>query len=97
VTARLLEPAPSELTLELSFRSSLANASHTIAPGSTEARFEIRIPEPRLWTLEDPYLYDVDATATLGEEWFKLREYRHHARAFALLLGLVASDDEAFG
>ena len=62
VTARLLEPAPSTLTLDIRFRNGVAPVTHTIAQDSTEVRFDIPIPAARLWSLDDPYLYELDAT-----------------------------------
>ncbi len=62
VTARLLDPAPSTLTLDVRFRNGVAPAAATIAQGSTEVRFDIPIPAARLWSLDDPYLYELDAT-----------------------------------
>ena len=57
VTARLLEPAPSTLTLDVRFHNGVAPAAATIAQGSTEVRFDIPIPAARPWSLDDPYLY----------------------------------------
>ena len=65
VEARLLEPAPRALTFALAFRdTSVHTVSHGIARGATTVRFDVPVPRARLWSPEDPYLYE--ATATLG-------------------------------
>ncbi len=65
VRAMLAEPAPSALTLGLQFeRGALAQPSlrQTIPAGAQEHTFEVSLPNARLWTLDDPYLYQVEAT-----------------------------------
>jgi len=68
VEARLLEPAPRPLTLALTFRDSAVRpvrpVRQPVARGAQTVRFTVPVPNARLWTLEDPHLYDV--TATLG-------------------------------
>lgn len=65
VEARLLEPAPRPLTLALTFRdSSVRPVRQPVARGAQTVRFTVPVPNARLWSPEDPYLYDV--TATLG-------------------------------
>ena len=67
VEARLLEPAPRALTLRLAFRDTTVRpVTHPVARGADRVRFEVAMPDARLWSLEDPYLYEV--TATLGAE-----------------------------
>ena len=66
VTARLLDPALSTRTLNVRFPNAVASAPQTFARGSTEARFDIPIRDVRLWSLDHPYLYEVDATITGG-------------------------------
>jgi hypothetical protein len=62
VEARLLEPAPSDLTLRLTFRTGgLPEATHRVPRGAREARFDVPVPGARLWSLDDPFLYDVIA------------------------------------
>ena len=68
VEARLLAPAPRDLTLTLAFRNderARPTVSHTIRRGARVARFDVAVPNARLWSLDDPYLYEV--TATLGD------------------------------
>jgi hypothetical protein len=65
VEARLLEPAPRPLTLALTFRDpSVRPVRQAVASGAQTVRFAVPIPNARLWSLEDPHLYEV--TATLG-------------------------------
>jgi hypothetical protein len=73
VEARLLEPAPQAMTLRIAFRSdtmSQGNAAlpsavvQHIARGSSSVRFDIAVPSARLWSPDDPYLYQVAATLT---------------------------------
>jgi hypothetical protein len=65
VTARLLEPAKARLTLTLSFAdSAVGDVVHRIPRGADSLRFEVPIPSPHLWSLDDPYLYEVQAKLT---------------------------------
>jgi hypothetical protein len=65
VEARLLEPAPRPLTLALAFRDTAVRAvRQPVARGAQTVRFDVPVPNARLWQPEDPYLYEV--TATLG-------------------------------
>ena len=62
VEARLLDAAPQDLTLRLAFQTGgVAAVEHKIPRGETGVRFEVAIPGPRLWSLEDPFLYEVEA------------------------------------
>lgn len=63
VEAYLLEPAPEELTLTLQFPGTdLPVHTQRVPRGAESVRFDVAIPEPRLWSLEDPHLYQVRAT-----------------------------------
>ena len=65
VEAKLLEPAPRALTFALAFRdTSVRPVSRPVARGADRVTFTIPVPRARLWSPEDPYLYE--ATATLG-------------------------------
>jgi hypothetical protein len=62
VDARLLEAAAQDLTLRLAFKSgSVAAVERRVPRGETGVRFEVAIPEPRLWSPKDPFLYEVEA------------------------------------
>jgi hypothetical protein len=77
VTAELLEPAASDLTLRLSFKTGgLAAVERRIARGETGTRFDVAVPEPRRWSLDDPFLYEVDAqVAGAGSRADKVSTY----------------------
>ena len=63
VTARLSSAAPSGTELSLSFKTGgLPPVTQPVAEGSQEVRFQVAVPDGRLWSLEDPFLYEVDAT-----------------------------------
>jgi hypothetical protein len=65
VEADLLDPAPQDLTLRLAFRTGgVAAVEHRIPRGGAKVKFDIAIPEARRWSLEDPFLYEVDASLT---------------------------------
>ena len=62
VEARLLEPAASDLTLTLEFATGgVSPASHRVPRGADRASFSVPIPQTRLWSLDDPFLYEVEA------------------------------------
>jgi hypothetical protein len=62
VDAKLLDPAPQELTLRLAFRTGgVAAVERRIAKGEAGVRFDLPIPDARLWSLDDPFLYELDA------------------------------------
>ncbi|HXE79703.1 MAG TPA: glycoside hydrolase family 2 TIM barrel-domain containing protein [Vicinamibacterales bacterium] len=62
VQAALLEPAPADLTLTLDFATGgVARATQKVPKGSDRVSFTVAIPEMRLWSLEDPFLYEVEA------------------------------------
>jgi hypothetical protein len=64
VDARLGEPAPRDLTVRVAVTNvaGAPAASQRIRRGATSARFELRLPNARLWSLEDPFLHEVSAT-----------------------------------
>jgi hypothetical protein len=62
VAAQLMEPALADLTLTLTFATGgLKPATQRIAKGASDVRFTVAVPQARLWTLEDPFLYEVEA------------------------------------
>ena len=63
IQAGLDKPAGGQNQLSVRFRNSeLAGTvlSQPIKTGETKVLFETRIPNQRLWSLEDPFLYDCD-------------------------------------
>ena len=72
VTARLLEKASRSLTLALRFTNAdLPPVTRSVPRGADRVTFEVPIPDPRLWSLEDPFLYEVDAA--VGDD--RVRSY----------------------
>ncbi len=62
VRAGLSGPAPEGAELTLRFRSGgLPDARHPIPGGATEVQFEFPVANAHPWSLEDPFLYEVDA------------------------------------
>ncbi|MBN2506595.1 MAG: glycoside hydrolase family 2 [Verrucomicrobia bacterium] len=53
-------PKPGELRLRFA-TGDVPEATHPLSQGASEAQFEVPIPRVRLWTLDDPFLYEVDA------------------------------------
>jgi hypothetical protein len=63
VAADLLEAAPQDLTLRLAFKTgNVAAVERRIPRGQTSATFDVAIPDPHRWSLDDPFLYEVEAT-----------------------------------
>jgi hypothetical protein len=63
VTAYLPEETSRDLSLTLTIKTpgDPIIQSAIIPAGKQKVRFDVPISEPRLWNLEDPYLYDVEA------------------------------------
>jgi len=67
VRAQLSSAAPPGTSLSLKFRTGgLAEVTRPVAEGQKEVRFDVAIPGARLWSLDDPFLYEVEAS--LGED-----------------------------
>ncbi|HOX03274.1 MAG TPA: glycoside hydrolase family 2 TIM barrel-domain containing protein [Candidatus Paceibacterota bacterium] len=67
VRARFSGPASGGAALALRFRT--GDVPETVVPvaeGKTEHRFRMAIPRPRAWSLEDPFLYEVEAALRAG-------------------------------
>ncbi len=62
VEAELSGPAPEATELRIHFKTgAVEDASHPVPEGATSAQFDIAIPNAHLWSLDDPFLYEVDA------------------------------------
>jgi Glycosyl hydrolases family 2, sugar binding domain/Glycosyl hydrolases family 2/Glycosyl hydrolases family 2, TIM barrel domain len=62
VTAYLTNPSAKDLDLNVEIGGNQKiSVRETFPKNTTEYSFVIPIPFPRLWTLEDPYLYEVNA------------------------------------
>jgi hypothetical protein len=63
VTAYLSEVTNQDIPLTLTINNPgdpITNQT-TIPAGKNKIKFDVAIPDPRLWNLEDPYLYEVEA------------------------------------
>ena len=62
VTAYLDKYAANELPLKIKINTDRGFINHKInfKPGQIKRNFDINIPDMRLWSLEDPYLYEVE-------------------------------------
>ena len=71
VTAYLDKYASTELPLKIKIYTDRGFINHEInfKPGQFKRNFDINIPEMRLWSLEDPYLYE--AEINLGDDFLK--------------------------
>lgn len=87
VEAQLLDAAPRAMTLRLAIKdgdspsATPAAVVQRIARGARQVQFDIPIPHARLWSPEDPYLYQVAATVSGGstardsvDTYFGMRE-----------------------
>jgi beta-galactosidase/beta-glucuronidase len=63
VVAELNTAAPEAAELRLRFQTGgVPEAAVTVPRGAREVRLEVPIPQPHLWSLEDPFLYEVVAS-----------------------------------
>ncbi len=66
VDVRLLEPAPRALTLRIAFTNRPGGpvVTHQIPRGARTAHLDIPLPQARRWSLDDPFLHDVDVSVS---------------------------------
>ena len=64
VDARLAEPAPTDLTLRLTFtnREDHPVINQRIPRGAAAARVQVSLPNAHRWSLDDPFLHEVTAS-----------------------------------
>src|SRR5690606_19809194 len=70
VEVRLHEAAPGELPLRLDFlnlESARPAVTQQVPAGADRLTFDIPLQDARLWSLDDPYLYEVRATLGNGD------------------------------
>jgi len=62
VEVRLQDPAPRALTLRLAFTNRAGGpvVTHSIPRGARTAHLDIPLPQARRWSLDDPFLHEVD-------------------------------------
>ena len=76
VTARLSAAAPADTGLKLRFKTGdLPEVSQAVAEGAEEVQFEVPIPNARLWSLDDPFLYEVEAALRAGDREDRVETY----------------------
>jgi hypothetical protein len=67
VLARLPEAAPVDARLTVKFKTgNIPDASATLSKGSQEVRLTVAIPDARLWSPQDPFLYEADLVLSAG-------------------------------
>jgi len=66
VTAYLPEAAAEEMPVKINLTNADISTEAVFPKGAYKVEFDIAIPDARLWTLDDPFLYE--ATATLGDD-----------------------------
>lgn len=67
VKARLSDAAPANAKLTLRFKTgSVPEATQAIPSGAKEVQFETPIANAHLWSLDDPFLYEVDVVVSAG-------------------------------
>jgi hypothetical protein len=83
VAAQFNEPAPVGTTLRLKFKhGEVAAPVQPVGAGARELKFDVGIAQAHLWSLDDPYLYEVEAVlAASGDEdrvstYFGMRQIR---------------------
>ncbi len=65
VAAQLSDPAPANTRLTLRFADkSVPEFTQVVPAGAKEVAFDVAIPQPHLWSLEDPHLYEVELSLT---------------------------------
>lgn len=71
VTVFLATPAPKNtaVQVDISGNGQVFKATSQIAAGQTSASFEVNMPGARLWSLDDPFLYD--ATIQVADDQVK--------------------------
>ncbi len=76
VKARLSAPAAAGTKLGLRFKNGqVPPAADIVPPGRQEAQWDISIPSARLWSLDDPFIYEVEATLQSGGGEDRLSSY----------------------
>ncbi len=73
ITAQLDQKAPAGCTLEIN--SDRLQAVQKVKKGLDLVEFDLDIPGPRLWSLVDPYLYEVDVLLKTGDTVDKVSTY----------------------
>ncbi len=76
VKAKLNQGAPEHSQLRLHFTDAgMEDVVRPVAPGAGEIELEVAIPRPHLWSLGDPFLYEVEASLIGGTIPDRIRSY----------------------
>ncbi|HVR75546.1 MAG TPA: glycoside hydrolase family 2 TIM barrel-domain containing protein [Planctomycetota bacterium] len=76
VRTRLGQPAPGPVEVSIAFRTGgVPGAALTIPQGASDASVLLPVPGARLWSPEDPFLYEVDVTARSEGSEDRVRSY----------------------
>ncbi|MCL5098066.1 MAG: glycoside hydrolase family 2 [Candidatus Omnitrophica bacterium] len=76
VIARLDAPAPDGTELRLQFKTgNLPPVTHAVPAGADQAQFDVPVSPAHLWSLDDPFLYEVAATLETGGSEDRLSTY----------------------
>jgi hypothetical protein len=78
VDLRLLAPAPRDIPVRLVFTNAPGSPSATgrIRPGDTTTHIDVPLPGARRWSLDDPFLHEVEVTAgPEGPDQDRVRTY----------------------
>lgn len=76
VDLRLSDATPTAGSLTLHFKhEERADVTVPVLAGAVTAHLEVMLPQPHLWTLDDPYLYDVETTYAAGTDPDRVSSY----------------------
>ncbi len=76
VAAQLNAAAPAHAALQLRFKTGdLPEISQPVAQGTEKVLFQVPIPKARLWSLDDPFLYEVEAVLNAGDQADRVETY----------------------
>jgi hypothetical protein len=76
VLAKLPSPAPGNTSLKIQFKTGgLSDITQPIPQNATQVQFDIPIPNARLWSLDDPFLYEVETSLVSGNNADRLSTY----------------------
>jgi hypothetical protein len=76
VGAQLSDAAPAGAVMQLHFKTGgRADFSHPIPTGARDVQFEVLIADARRWSLDDPFLYEVDTMLRAGNAEDRVATY----------------------
>jgi hypothetical protein len=76
VRATLASPATAGTVLKLDFKTGdVAPVTRQVPDGARELVFDVAVPEARLWSLDDPFLYELEVSVAAGGGEDRLRTY----------------------